>query len=110
MSDPILSDVRVTARPLDEPREGLPPCARLALFENRIACINDRSICGHYGLRFVIHAGRNPETYTSKWHPDCKAFTISLADLVLDLETDDPTQAKAAFERGAKWVRTGEGP
>lgn len=90
------------------PREGLPPCARLALFENRVACIDDRSICDHPGARFVIRAGRDPEPHASFYHPECKAFTITESACVLELDTDDPAEAEAAFERGERWVRTGE--
>jgi hypothetical protein len=30
--------------------------------------------------------------------------------LITDVETDDPAEAQTAFERGAEWVRTGQGP
>ena len=93
------------------PAEGLPPCIkRVAIFEGRQATwhirescpdpSNQTSRCGHYvcagqrgGKRCSYHSGVDLE--------------LLHKPVVLEAFTDDPAEAKAAFERGAEWVRTG---
>ena len=92
-------------------REGLPPCLSTVMFDGRMAVLLDMSVnCGgRHGEgipRFEVAAGIEGERVVWSRHPDTK---ISLmGEEVIDLATDDPDEAAAAFERGVEWVRTGQ--
>ena len=103
MRDPIVSNVR----------EGLPPCQHYALYGNRVASLVDTSKCDDdhtLATRFFIVAGIDGDNNPSDPHSEYLAGQGSLASCLLRVETDDPAEAQAAFERGAEWVRTGVGP
>ncbi len=93
------------------PAEGLPPCLSMAIFEGRVVTFHDRS----------CEAARAPDRFAVAWgkpkhwdkdpsvaHGDCPPMPVG--GVVEKLLTDDPAEARAAFERGAEWVRTGVGP
>lgn len=97
-----------------EPREGLPPCVSVAVFEGRRAFMRDIRECEHgwdhdrkermvVVVDRVLH-GSSPDGY----HPDCYMPWGDGATNVLTLWTDDPDEARDAFMKGAEWVRTGE--
>lgn len=103
-----------TKATFDPPREGLPPCLSLAIFDGRGASLRDSAACDadHSGApRFWITGGRvkpcdcptghriHPEV---KWH----YFGGSIGTV----NTDDPAEAEAAWERAERWVRTGDRP
>jgi hypothetical protein len=98
----------------NEPREGLPPCQKFATFENRVASLLDKAVgCdgNHtFDTRFWVLAGMDGGTGSPKVHPGYRAGSKIIHGAVIVLSTDDPDEAQAAFERGAEWVRTGEGP
>jgi len=104
--DPIVSNVR----------EGLPPCRSLARFDGRRASMIDTALCGEdHGFntystkRCFVIAGRELRPKRVDPH-GFLAYYFARPSLVVDLCTDDPAEAQAAFERGAEWVRTGVGP
>ncbi len=102
-----------------EPREGLPPnermpaCLSVVMFDGRGTSMRDNAIdCGvdHSAPRFYVNSGAivpctcegGHNSHPINWHYGLPAGPKSL--------TDDPAEAKAAFERGREYVRTGEGP
>jgi len=95
-----------------EPREGLPPCLSMTTLDDRLAILLDMSVdCGGrhlHRLRFEVAAGTAGERTVWPSHPDMDVTRC--CEEVIDICTDDPDEAKAAFKRGAEWVRTGEGP
>jgi len=102
--------VTVTRTPAPaEPREGLPPClVGFAEFEGRRASTHRKSLCTFSCTQkadFLVTSGRVMERIEG--HPYSNWLTGNLRGV---LDTDDPDEAKAAFKRGAEWVRTGEGP
>ena len=106
MSDPTVSNVRMSVRPLAEPREGLPPClVRFAEFEGRRSSMHQKSLCAFphtQGANFLVTSGRIMGRIED--HPRSNWLTGNFRGV---LDTDDPDEAQAAFERGAEWVRTG---
>lgn len=94
----------------EPPREGLPPCLRYAVFEDRRAIMH---------LSCPEH--RNPES--RYYHIACGPLERVAFDYqhggrqiyypwgniknIITL-TDDPAEAEAAWERAQEWVRTGE--
>ena len=95
------------------PAEGLPPCVkRVAIFEGRQATLHAGESCpdpeiaaGMNGYRVCAgHRGtvRNP-------YHDIDITTLR-DPMFMDVLTGDPDEAQAAFDKGAEWVRTGEGP
>jgi hypothetical protein len=84
----------------------------MAAFDGRLAVLLDMSVeCGgrhQAALRFEVAAGVAGERVMWTRHPDMEISL--LGGEVIDLQTDDPAEAQAAFERGAEWVRTGEKP
>ena len=95
------------------PAEGLPPCLSMTIFDGRMAVLLDMSAnCGgrhKEGVpRFEVAAGIEGERVAWSRHPDIEISL--LGEEVIDLGTDDPDEAARAYERGAEWVRTGEGP
>ncbi len=91
-------------------REGLPPCMiHYARLGELVAFVHDYTICNlptYYTRpeRFGISLGK-PHDGSKYWagHP------FGAVEIKTDF-TNDLDEARAAFERGAKWVRTGEGP
>ena len=98
----------------NEPREGLPPCQKFATFEDRVASLLDKAAgCNGnhiFDTRFWVIAGTDVGAGSPKVHPGYRAGSRIVRGEVILLRTDDPDEAQAAFERGAEWVRTGEGP
>lgn len=109
MSDPVVSNVRVTVHPLAEPREGLPPCVKIVVHEERAILLIDSEACSAdhgLGVRFGIRRGHIEKWDKSLTHPEApKTPWVPIETL-----TDDPDEAQAAFERGAEYVRTGVMP
>ncbi len=91
---------------MSDPHEGLPPCVSAVVFDGR--CVVLHKPC-EAGPEFVVRAGPFGMWADSTVHPGFQG-TFGSPARVLNLFTDDPTEAQAAFERGAEWVRTGEGP
>ncbi len=92
------------------PREGLPPCQSLAQFDGRVASFVDTSKCDddhNLVTRFFLVAGIDGDDKPTEPHSEYLAGHGCLASCVLRLETDDPAEAQAAFERGSEYVRTG---
>ncbi len=87
---------------MSDPREGLPPGVREACFDGRLALLlpkgphgdTNRLVLGTAGKLFRCH-------FTEGFHHEMVNPRIQ--------ELDDD-EVEAAFERGAEWVRTGEGP
>lgn len=77
----------------------------VVMFEDRVALCH--APCGN-GPEFLIRAGDGAKWVDSRPHPGFRG--VNGHNLVIELYTDDPAEAKAAFERGAEWVRTGLGP
>lgn len=102
------------------PREGLPPCLKMARLDNRFASVVDKSKCGqeHFGgtWRFWVAAGKDPKPDTDfcyeilAQHPNWPKELLTVMTSLFAFTTNDPDEAQAAFERGAEWVRTGDGP
>lgn len=95
---------------MSDPREGLPPCLKgVAVFGERQATWHDADICpdgphqGHHVCWGIV----GEERYGDDIHPPLR---VLLTDSGECSGTDDPIEAQVAFERGAEWVRTGEGP
>ena len=94
---------------MSDPREGLPPCTKLALCDGRMSALIDQAVCNHDwgGGRYRVQRGITNGSWDS--HPDHPEVSLPDAECVGGLlDTDDPDEAQAAFERGAEWVRTGE--
>ena len=100
---------------MSDPREGLPPCLSLVRLDNRIATLVDYDVCQHEGPapRFSVIATRVNDSWRrshSTFHPEFPLWQVLADAMLIELDTDDPDEAKAAFAKGAEWVRTGEGP
>ncbi len=93
---------------MTSPREGLPPClVRYAEFEDRLVAFFDDSICGHNGShRYGVSAGFILERKRDPGHPELFGAIIEIPPPIY-MTTDDPDEAKAAFDKGAEYVRTG---
>lgn len=110
MTDPTVSNVRVTARAdHPAPAEGLPPCMkRVAIFEGRQATWHHRSICSIPEIQrkpiahYVLYGQTLP--VAAKTTPMLKTICPGTE---VQIETDDPVLAQAAFDKGAEYVRTG---
>ena len=95
------------------PREGLPLCVRLVVFEGRAVGLHDRKAgcdCVGYAdsFRFALVASRVEGMADCDVTPERAIPLWCLGDPALKLGTDDPAEAEAADERGERWVRTGE--
>ena len=97
--------------PDTHPREGLPPCLSIAVFDGRRAWFLDAAACGHTTPKRFTVVADTLIRWDTNWvfHPEVLTPTGTLEG-PLEIRTDDPDEAAAAFERGAEWVRTGEGP
>ena len=108
-----MSDVRVTGQPIAEPQEGLPPCFKgQAIFDGRYVQWVSQGVCGGHGNTVKEHCVNIGEIHS--WgndinHPEFRRPQVRWID-GCHVDTNDPDEAQAAFERGAEWVRTGEGP
>jgi hypothetical protein len=94
---------------VSDPREGLPPCTSLVIFEDRMVALIDQEVCQHdWGDgRFRLHRGiTNGSREPHPGHPEL--FMPGAASVGRVQATDDPDEAQAAFDKGAEWVRTGE--
>ncbi len=94
-------------------REGLPPCQKFALMDGRVASLIDKSACDidhNISQRFWVVAGMDGGAGRRAQHPEHRVGHNRVREAVLTLRTDDPDEAQAAFNKGAEWVRTGEGP
>lgn len=93
-----------------EPREGLPPCMRVALMDDRIVGYTEaRSDCGGKhpisGLYAVSAGFSTGPRIPHPSHPEVLAWT---GRQIFTIRTDDPAKAEAAYEKGKSWVWTGE--
>lgn len=92
---------------MSEPREGLPPClAHYTRYRESVAFIHDYTICEFRtfyrpSVRYGIGLG-------SHWNGQ-GGHPFAVVEKTMSF-TDDETEAKAAYEKGAAWVLTGEGP
>ena len=107
------------------PREGLPPCLSLAVFEGRRAFMRDFRKCGH-GSAVVVNVGPVLDRHPDLLHRDFMGFYADASQLEWKVSVTDPTEGEvddlwleaqerlrmgqATFAEGAEWVRTGEGP
>ncbi len=88
------------------PSEGLPPCVKIAAFEDRAVLLIDRGKCQKdHGLRsrFGIRYGHINRWVESRVHPGPRVPWVPVQE-----QTDDPDEAQAAFDKGAEYVRTGQ--
>lgn len=115
MTDPVVSNVRMSARPdvHPAPAEGLPPCRSHARFDGRRVSMIDTTKCdgGHHfqaysARRFFVLAGYEKKPFEHDPH-GWQAYWLFGYSIVIKLLTDDPDEAQAAFDKGAEWVRTG---
>ncbi len=97
-----------------EPREGLPPCLSMAVFEGRVSTFYDEMGCDHkdapdISTRYEVLVGRPTEWFPWEHgdHPETVVPSFDASDRRQYL-TDDLDEAKAAFKRGREYVRTGE--
>lgn len=92
-------------------RENLPSCLRVAVLDERRAWFLDAQQCGHpSSTRFSIAADtfiRWDEDW--EYHPGCLTPTGSLMG-PLEVRTDNPSEAEAAWVQAEHYVRTGELP
>lgn len=98
--------------PAEAPREGLPPCMRVARFDERAATFHDNS-CGQSlfpAARFIVSWGVPAEWGKDVWGVHSDLAPLPVRGRFTKNETDDPTQAEAAWERAEHFVRTGELP
>ena len=91
----------------------MPPCTRLVFFEERAAVIHDRNEncpCGFppEDHRFGIFASRVKNMTQQEMPPSTTIPLWCVGDAAVEMGTDDPDEAQAAFAKGAEWVRTGE--
>lgn len=98
---------------ITQPREALPPCVKVNLFDGRLAVLYNRSCkCGELFdptlPRYCSMAGPISGYREAPGHPGCKMPRIMAGTEALHLDTDDLDSAQVIFERGAEWVRTGE--
>ena len=90
------------------PREGLPPCVRRsAVLDGRQAIFHSASLCQIKGeniheTKYKVTAGTADGELTD--HPPFRWVQFDGPWL----ETDNPTEAEAAWERAEHWVRTAE--
>ena len=95
------------------PREGLPPCVTVAFYDGRRACMIDASLCDigssghHMSTRFYVNAGHDEGPLAIDIHSEFPLVGYGVSG-GFSIVTDDPAEAEAAFERGERWVRTGE--
>jgi hypothetical protein len=105
VTDPTVSNVRMSARSLAVPREGLPPNTRIECFDGRIVTMHWD--CPHLRKLYLVGWGNVDRWEEDPYHGGAKG---PRGTPIGRLRTDDPAEAQAAFERGAEYVRTGEGP
>ncbi len=107
-----LSYTTAPAQSPPAPGEGPPPCQRFVLFDGRVASHIDTSLCDEDHkdkFRFFVIAGMGDgDERDDMPHDDCPVGRGAIRNPVVRLSTDDPAEAEAAFERGERWVRTGE--
>lgn len=92
------------------PREGLPPCVRnVAIFENRQVTLHERELCPDPAIQTDVKSFRVCAGHRGvRRNPYHDTDITSLRDpMSLEVTTNDPAEAQAAFAKGAEWVRTG---
>ena len=94
------------------PCEGLPPCVKVALFDDRLAVLYDRSCkCASlFDLSLPLYcsmSGPLSSQSEAMGHPGTIMPRLRRGTEVIHVDTDDPAEAQAAFERGSEYVRTG---
>ena len=88
----------------------LPPCLSQTVFDGRVASMWSRDACGHEGdVAFYVSAGPHDGLFTPVGHPETRAHGNASSSEQWP-GTDDPDEARAAYERAQEWVRTGELP
>ena len=95
-----------------EPREGLPPCIRLIVFDGRAVSVHDRDdkcSCGFppKDYRFGVVATRVEGMADHDVTPSRRIPLWCIGEAALEYGTDDPDEAAAAFNRGREYVLTG---
>ncbi len=86
------------------PREGLPPCLRFAIFEDRVACLGEPCArCGREG--WVVQRGGLGQRRAFHNHEGTFSFASKGSRNQLDFS--NRAEAAAAWERAERWVRTG---
>ena len=83
----------------------------MAVLGDRLAILLDTRVdCGgqHWGRRLETAAGIAGEYVQWDCHPEMQVQRMSRE--VVNVITDDPDEAQAAFDKGAEWVRTGVMP
>ena len=84
------------------PREGLPPCIRIAIFDGRLAV--EHHACNSDNRSFI----KRSSPYVWGDSPIHVGFKGPFGNPFEDLDLpDDPAEAEAAWERAERWVRTG---
>lgn len=94
-------------RTAEAPREGLPPCIKLASFDDRAAIHHER--CGDTPFnthRYLVRWG-SPDRWDKSPNHGGAVLPWSPLDLATTMATNDPAEAEAAWERAERWVRTG---
>ncbi len=96
---------------MTEPREGLPPCVSAAVFEGRRVFMRDNRECKHEWKGRQEQIAVAVDTFI-EWGPDWMHHDGTQSPSghgpsLLELFTDDPDEAQAAFDKGAEYVRTG---
>ena len=97
---------------MTEPREGLPPCTSLVIFDGRLAARTDTALCAEPQIhnmttRFFVTAGAQSGSTAPGLHNSNFRMPQGQGEHKVYLETDDLDEAQAAFERGSEYVRTG---
>jgi hypothetical protein len=94
------------------PREGLPPCIRQAVCDERVATLYDARCECSKGFsvitRYCVVAGPLSRYSEAASHPNTRLARV--CDTVLHFDTDSASEAEAAWARAEQWVRTGELP
>lgn len=95
------------------PREALPPCVQMTIFDGRSAEIVDAAGCHEFHVRFTVSVcelgdpvpAGDPNRVKFVAHRDRPAWFVQ--NDVFTLDTDDPVEAEVAYARGCEFVLTG---
>ena len=93
------------------PREVLPPCWSVIVFDGRHAVWWRAEPCGHqdFEWRHEMCAGKTVDFYQPDSHPEID-FTVpglSPHECMVHVRTNDDAVARAGWEVAEHWVRTG---
>ena len=86
-------------------REGLPPNTRVTSFDNRVVTMHWD--CAHLSNLYLVTWGHLRRWEDDPYHRGTKG---PRGKFIGRIRTDDETEAQVAYEKGAAWVLTGEGP